>query len=87
VLCLIRLLTFITIVPGGVVFIRATEAVAKLAEKLSGDEKIGAGIIDPAKVSRSALQNAASVASLLLTTNVTITELKEDKKPVMGSVS
>jgi chaperonin GroEL len=127
------------IVPGGgVVFIRAAEAVAKLAEKLTGDEKIGAGIIvkalekpawqiaenggidgsvivedikeksgkwgydaasgeivdmvkagiiDPAKVSRSALQNASSVASLLLTTNVTITELKEDKKAVAGSVS
>jgi len=127
------------IVPGGgVVFIRAAEAVMKLRDKLTGDEKIGceivakaleapakqiaenagvdgavivedikeksgkwgynaatgemvdmvkAGIIDPAKVSRSALQNAASVASLLLTTEVTITELKEDKKPVAGSVS
>ncbi|MEJ5259453.1 MAG: chaperonin GroEL [Anaerohalosphaeraceae bacterium] len=39
-----------------------------------------AGIIDPAKVARTALQNAASVAGLMLTTNVVITELKEDKK-------
>ena len=51
------------------------------------EDLIKAGIIDPTKVSRSALQNAASVAGLLLTTNVTITELKEDKKPVAGSVS
>jgi chaperonin GroEL len=50
-------------------------------------DMVKAGIIDPAKVSRSALQNAALVASLLLTTNVTITELKEDKKPVAGSAS
>ncbi len=39
-----------------------------------------AGIIDPAKVARTALQNAASVAGLMLTTNVVIAELKEDKK-------
>ncbi len=46
-----------------------------------------AGILDPAKVSRSALQNAASVASVLLTTEVLVTELKDDeKKEVHGSV-
>ncbi len=39
-----------------------------------------AGIIDPAKVARTALQNAASVAGLMLTTNVVITELKDDDK-------
>jgi chaperonin GroEL len=39
---------------------------------------LSAGIVDPAKVSRSALQNAASVAGLLLTTNVMITDYKED---------
>jgi chaperonin GroEL len=38
-----------------------------------------AGIIDPAKVTRAALQNAASVAGLMLTTNVLLTEYKEDK--------
>lgn len=37
-----------------------------------------AGIIDPAKVSRIALQNAASVAGLMLTTNVLISDLKDD---------
>jgi chaperonin GroEL len=40
-----------------------------------------AGIIDPTKVSRTALQNAASVASLLLTTEALVTEVPEKKKP------
>jgi len=39
-----------------------------------------AGIIDPTKVSRSALQNAASVAGLLLTTEALIAEIPEKKK-------
>ena len=39
-----------------------------------------AGIIDPAKVARTALQNAASVAGLMLTTNVVIADLKDDDK-------
>jgi len=39
-----------------------------------------AGIIDPTKVARTALQNAASVASLLLTTEALITEIPEKKK-------
>lgn len=38
------------------------------------------GIIDPTKVTRSALQNASSVAALMLTTSVMITELPEEKK-------
>jgi chaperonin GroEL len=40
-----------------------------------------AGVIDPTKVTRSALQNAASVASLLLTTEALITEIPEKKRP------
>ncbi len=40
-------------------------------------DMVSAGIIDPAKVSRTALQNAASMASLLLTTNLMITEFDE----------
>jgi chaperonin GroEL len=40
-----------------------------------------AGIIDPTKVSRTALQNAASVASLLLTTEALVTEVPDKKKP------
>jgi len=54
-------------------------------------DMVQAGIIDPAKVARCALQNAASVAGLMLTTNVLITELKEDeqdkdKQQIEGSV-
>jgi chaperonin GroEL len=39
-----------------------------------------AGIIDPAKVTRSALQNAASIAGMLLTTEVLVVEKPEEKK-------
>jgi len=48
---------------------------------------VKAGIIDAALVAKTALVNAASVAGLMLTTDVLITELKEDKSPVEGSVS
>ncbi len=116
---------------GGVVFLRALEAVAKVRDRAVGDEKIGvdivlkamryptnqivenaggegavvveeilqrgnnigydaatdkyvdmikAGIIDPAKVSRTALQNAASMAGLLLTTNLMVAEYDEKKE-------
>ncbi len=39
---------------------------------------IEAGIIDPAKVTRCALQNASSIASLMLTTECLVTEIPED---------
>jgi len=122
---------------GGVVFLRAIEAVRKARDKVKGDEKIGcdivaraleaptrqigancgqdgavvvsqileqggkvgydgrtgeyvdmfkAGIIDPAKVARTALENAASVAGLMLTTEVLVTDLKDEKKEVAGAV-
>jgi chaperonin GroEL len=48
---------------------------------------IKAGIIDPALVAKTALINAASVAGLMLTTDVLITELKEDKQAVEGAVA
>ena len=114
---------------GGSAYIHASKEVAKLTEKLSGDEKTGAeiilkaleaplfhiagnaglegaviinnvreaepgvgfdalnetyvnmieaGIIDPVKVTRSALQNATSVASTLLTTESVVADIKED---------
>jgi chaperonin GroEL len=44
---------------------------------------VAAGIVDPAKVTRSALQNAASIAGLLLTTEAMISEIPEDK-PAAG---
>jgi len=81
--------------PGDVV-------VAQLLEKLAKKKNIGydantgefvdmfkAGIIDPAKVARTALEMAASVAGLMLTTSVLITELKDedkDEEPIAGSV-
>ncbi|MEH3104404.1 MAG: chaperonin GroEL [Sphingomonas phyllosphaerae] len=44
---------------------------------------VQAGVIDPTKVVRTALQNAASVAGLLITTEATVSELPEDKAPAM----
>ncbi|MBN1392055.1 MAG: chaperonin GroEL [Sedimentisphaerales bacterium] len=74
--------------------------VEQLLEKLQKDANIGydantgqfvnmlkAGIIDPAKVARIALQSAASVAGLMLTTNVLVTDLKDkDEEPIPGAV-
>jgi chaperonin GroEL len=74
--------------------------VEMLLEKLAKDGNTGydarngeyvdmskAGIIDPAKVARTALETAASVAGLMLTTNVVITDLKdEEQEPIPGSV-
>jgi chaperonin GroEL len=44
------------------------------------EDLVAAGVIDPAKVVRSALQNASSIASLLLTTEALICELPEEKR-------
>jgi chaperonin GroEL len=44
------------------------------------EDLVKAGVIDPAKVVRSALQNASSIASLLLTTEALVSEIPEDKK-------
>jgi chaperonin GroEL len=55
------------------------------AAKMEWVLMVKAGIIDPAKVTRSALQNAASIAGLLLTTECAITDLPEkDKAPMPG---
>jgi chaperonin GroEL len=45
------------------------------------EDLVTAGVIDPAKVTRCALQNAASIAGLMLTTEALISELPEDDKP------
>ena len=74
----------------------------QLLERLGSEKNIGydankgefvdmlkAGIVDPAKVVRTALETAASVAGLMLTTSVLITDLKDDDKdaePIAGSV-
>ncbi len=74
--------------------------VARLLEKSEKQVNIGydantgkfvdmfkAGIIDPAKVVRTALQSAASVAGLMLTTSVLVTDVKdEDEEPIPGAV-
>jgi len=49
------------------------------AETGKYEDLVEAGVIDPAKVVRSTLQNAASIARLILTTNVVITEIPEEK--------
>jgi chaperonin GroEL len=46
---------------------------------------IKAGVIDPAKVTRLALQNAASIAALMLTTEALIADIKEDDKKAAGA--
>ncbi len=59
-------------------------AVGYNAEKDKYEDLVKAGIIDPVKVTRSALQNAASAAGMLLTTEAVITEIPEEKNPPAG---
>jgi chaperonin GroEL len=49
-------------------------------------DMVKAGIIDPAKVTRSAIQNAASVSALLLTTEVVVANKKDEKNDSMGGM-
>jgi len=65
------------------------EQVSKSAADVGYDASTGeytdlvkAGIVDPTKVARSALQNASSVAALLLTTEAVITDVPEDKESI-----
>jgi chaperonin GroEL len=51
------------------------------------EDLVKAGVIDPAKVVRNALQNAASIASLLLTTEALVSEIPEEKKESGGGHS
>jgi chaperonin GroEL len=46
---------------------------------------VKAGVIDPAKVTRLALQNAASIAGLMLTTEALVADIKEDEKKGAGA--
>ncbi len=66
-------------------------AVSKVSELTAGNglnaatgeygDLLGAGIIDPVKVTRSALVNAASIASMVLTTDTLVVEKKEEEEP------
>ena len=80
---------------GGVIVERVKAAEGDCGFNVATGEfvnMIEAGILDPAKVTRSALQNAASVAGLLLTTECLITDVKEEKdaaampQPGMGGM-
>src|ERR1700716_2851948 len=51
------------------------------AETGEFEDMIKAGVIDPAKVTRLALQNAASIVSLMLTTEVLIADIKDEEQP------
>jgi chaperonin GroEL len=46
---------------------------------------VEAGVVDPTKVTRTALQNAASIAGLILTTDATVAEAPKDEKPAQAS--
>jgi chaperonin GroEL len=50
------------------------------AESEEFEDLVKAGVIDPAKVARTALQNAASIAALMLTTEALVSEIPEEKK-------
>lgn len=56
------------------------------AATLKWEDMLKAGIIDPAKVTRSALQNAASIAGLVLTTECLIADKPEKKEPMGGGM-
>jgi chaperonin GroEL len=80
-------------VDGRVIVARAAEKKGNVGYDANTGEfvdMVAAGIIDPTKVTRSALQNAASVASLMLTTETMVTEIKEKegkKQAVHGAVT
>ncbi|MFA4988840.1 MAG: TCP-1/cpn60 chaperonin family protein, partial [Candidatus Omnitrophota bacterium] len=73
---------------GSVVVQRIKEEKTNIGYDVSQDsyvDMLEAGVIDPTKVTRSALQNASSIAALLLTTETLITDKpeKEEKMPPM----
>jgi len=68
---------------GSIVVERVRESKEKYfgynAQTDAFEDLVKAGVIDPTKVTRTALQNAASIAGLLLTTECVVVEKKEDK--------
>jgi chaperonin GroEL len=70
--------------PGGVVIARVAEQEPGIGyDARSGEyvDMVGAGIIDPVKVTRSALQNAASIAGMLLSTDVLVADKPVPPEP------
>ena len=73
---------------GSIVVSRVKEAKGEEGYNAFSDKYenlVAAGVIDPVKVVRTALQNASSIASLLLTTEALITEIPEEKKDAGGA--
>jgi chaperonin GroEL len=68
---------------GSVIVSRIRSETGKGFDAARGEwvDMVKAGIIDPAKVTRSALQNAASIAALVLTTESTVVEKPEEEEP------
>ena len=67
---------------GGIVCERVAEAKGNVGYNAATDDYedlVKAGVIDPTKVTRTALQNAASVASLLLTSDALVAEKPKDE--------
>ncbi|MFA5945670.1 MAG: chaperonin GroEL [Patescibacteria group bacterium] len=72
---------------GGIVVEHVKNATGNMGwNAVTGEmcDMVLSGIVDPAKVTRSALQNAASVAVMILTTEAAITEIPKDEKPSAG---
>jgi chaperonin GroEL len=73
-------------IEGSVIVARALQEKDNIgfnAETLQWEDLTEAGILDPVKVTRSALQNAASIGAMILTTEVSITDLPEKEKESM----
>ena len=74
-------------VDGGVVVKEVLSSKGNMGYNVATDEfedLVKAGVVDPTKVTRTALQNAASIAGLLLTTECMITDLPEKSAPAAG---
>ena len=66
-------------VAGGIIL----EPTSRLVPTPDGEKE---GIIDPTLVVRTALRNAASVAGLMLTTDVAVTDLQDDEDPIRNAI-
>ena len=74
-------------VDGGVVVKEVLASKGNIGYNVATDkyeDLVKAGVVDPTKVTRTALQNAASIAGLLLTTECMITEIPEKKEASGG---
>ena len=85
----VRQLTMNAGLEGSVIVERLKKEKTNIGYDINTDEYVDmlkSGIIDPAKVTRMALQNAASIAGLMITTEALITDLPEKDKPAMPAM-